>query len=323
MGSTALRRSATLLLSVIVGLWAVPYGTAHSFGQSRVAQARSVRSGEAQSRPSIPHPAIFRDVPGRGLLVKAWVNSVGPFNFAVDTGAGATLLSPQLASEAHVLIKGNQGNTIAGLSGISVSAHEARIATLAIGDSENLLPAKGIELVTTGLPSGVDGVLDPTEAFAPLGFVIDIEQGELSAFDPHDTPVRISDQPPDGTVVQWLKDGHGRRPFVMLDSGERALLDTGSNLGFAIRDNNLSRSDRNQQGYIIRDVGGGRVSAHRIAPATIAIGSLTLRKIPTDVVSGAEADAPVLLGLSALRPFRLRFDPLHHLIEIASSHRRS
>jgi hypothetical protein len=34
------------------------------------------------------------------------------------------------------------------------------------------------------------------------------------------------------------------------------------------------------------------------------------------MISGAEADAPVLLGLSALRPFRLRFDPVHRLIEI-------
>ena len=322
MGSIALRRLATILLSLIVGSWAVPYGTAHSFAQ-RKTQARSVRTGEIQSRLSIPRPVSFRDVPGRGLLVKAWVNSVGPFNFAVDTGAGATLLAPHIASEAHVVIKGNHGDTIAGLSGISVSAHEARIATLAIGDNENILPAKGLELVTTGLPSGVDGVLDPTEAFAPLGFVIDVERGELSAFDPHDTPVKMSDQPPDGAVVQWLRDGHTRRPFVMLDSGDKALLDTGSNLGFAIRENNLSKSDRNGQGYIIRDVGGGSVSARRVAPATIAIGSLTLRKIPTDVVSGAEADAPVLLGLSALRPFRLRFDPLHHLIEIAPSRQRS
>jgi hypothetical protein len=39
--------------------------------------------------------------------------------------------------------------------------------------------------------------------------------------------------------------------------------------------------------------------------------------VPTDLVSGTEADAPVLLGLSALRPFRLKFDPLHRLIEIA------
>ena len=38
------------------------------------------------------------------------------------------------------------------------------------------------------------------------------------------------------------------------------------------------------------------------------------------MISGASSDAPVLLGLNALRPFRLRFDPLHRLIEIAPSY---
>jgi len=69
----------------------------------------------------------------------------------------------------------------------------------------------------------------------------------------------------------------------------------------------------------VNDV-GGRVSAHRVAPRTVSIGSLVLRNVPTDLISGASSDAPVLLGLNALRPFKLRFDPLHRLIEIAPSY---
>jgi hypothetical protein len=46
-----------------------------------------------------------------------------------------------------------------------------------------------------------------------------------------------------------------------------------------------------------------------------------LRNIPTDVISGAPAETPALLGLNALRPFRMRFDPLHRLIEIAPAER--
>jgi len=34
----------------------------------------------------------------------------------------------------------------------------------------------------------------------------------------------------------------------------------------------------------------------------------------------APSDAPAMLGLNALRPFRLRFDPLHRLIEISPSY---
>jgi hypothetical protein len=307
--------SAALLLSLTIAIWAVPLGTAHSFARDRTTSPTLSKIGNGVTGPSIPRPVSFREVRGRGLLVRTWVNSAGPYSFALDTGAGATLLSPRVASEAHVNIKSGRTSSIGGLSGATVSASEATLRSLALGDRENDLPAKGLVMVTGGLPRDLDGVLDPTEAFAPLGYAIDLPRGELSSFDPHEAPVRLSDQPAEGTVVQWLREGRGRRPFVQLDNGDRALLDTGSNLGLAIKDRDPS--SRTVSGYAVRDVGGGRVSARRAPPTTITIGSLVLRNIPTDLISGAEADAPVLLGLSALRPFKLRFDPAHRLIEIA------
>lgn len=302
-----------VILVLMMGGRAVSFGAALSAaGQTR----KPLRPNSAAARASVPRAVWFREVAGRGLLTETWVNGAGPFSFAIDTGAGATLLSPRVAEEARVKITAGRATSIAGLSGAAVTAHEASLQSLAVGDSENYLPAKGAVIVTSGLPSDLDGVLDPTEAFSPLGYVIDLPGRELAAFDPGDNPVRLGHEPDEGTVVRWLRESHGRRPFVMLDNGERALLDTGSSLGFAIKDNSRSDGQR-MSGYSVRDVGGGRVSARRIAPVTISIGSLTLRNIPTDVISGAEADAPVLLGLSALRPFRLRFDPLHQLIEIA------
>jgi hypothetical protein len=302
-----------LILVLATGIRAVSFGTALS--AARTTQTPIRKTGVEQT-VSVLYPVGFREVAGRGLLVRTWVIGAGPFSFAIDTGAGATLLSPRVADEARVKIKSGRATTIAGLSGRAVGAHEASVDSLAVGESENYLPAKGAVLVTSGLPRDLDGVLDPTEAFSPLGYVIDLPRLELSAFDPRNNPLRLDQQPAEGTVVQWLKESHGRRPFVMLDSGERALLDTGSSLGFAVKEN--SRGDgQGISGYEVRDVGDGRISTRRGAPTNISIGSLTLRRIPTDIISGAEADAPVLLGISALRPFRLRFDPLHRLIEIA------
>ncbi|HSP62039.1 MAG TPA: retroviral-like aspartic protease family protein [Pyrinomonadaceae bacterium] len=257
---------------------------------------------------------MFREVPGRGLLIRTWVNGAGPFSFAIDTGAGATLLSTRVVDEGQVQIRNARRASIAGLSGVSVSATAATIRSLAIGDRENYLPAKGLAMITSGLPRDIDGVLDPTESFAPLGYVIDIPRHEISAFDSHELSLRTDKQSAEGAVVPWLRESHGRRPFVQLDNGDRALLDTGSNLGLAIRD--LSPGSQRISGYAVRDVGGGSVSARRGRPTTVAVGSLTLRNIPTDLISGAEVGAPVLLGLNALRPFRLRFDPVHRLIEI-------
>lgn len=302
-----------VLLMLMTGGRAVSFGTALSLSVDTGTPNRGTPAVELK----VPRPVSFREVTGRGLIVKTWINSTGPFNFAIDTGAGATLLSPEVAEEARVTIKSGRTASIAGLSGTKVPARDASLQSLAIGDRENYLPAKGAVLVISGLPRDLDGVLDPTEVFSPLGYVIDLPQRELSGFDPQNTPVRMNEQPADGAVVPWLREGRGRRPFVMLDNGDRALLDTGSSLGLAIRD---SRSnDRNAPAYAVHDVGGGQISSRRVAASTIAIGALTLRRIPTDLVSGTDSDAPVLLGLSALRPFRLRLDPVHRLIEIAPS----
>lgn len=264
-------------------------------------------------------PVRLREVRGRGLLADVWVNSVGPFTFAVDTGAGATLVSPRVASAARLDVRSNRSRSIAGLSGRRTTAHDANVQSLAIGDRTNYVPGSQSVVVTPGLPSDIDGVLDPTEAFSPLGYIIDIPRLELATFDSRAMPLRLEDQPREGAIVRWLREGSSRRPFVQLDNGDRALIDTGSSLGLGIRSN--SESDRGRVSYS-RDIGGGQVSTQRVRPMTVAIGALSLKNIPTDVISGGEAGAPTLLGLSALRPFRLVFDPVNRLIEIAPASRR-
>src|SRR2546423_1096623 len=173
------------------------------------------RQPQPASSMALPRPVSFREVRGRGLLVSTWVNGVGPFNFAVDTGAGATIISPHVAGAAGVSVSTAPGPSIAGLSGATVPAHDGVIRDMAIGDPQNYLPTKRDVIVSSGLPPDLDGLLDPNDAF----------------------------------------------------------------------------------------------------------GSLVLRNIPTDVISGAPAETPALLGLNALRPFRMRFDPLHRLIEIAPTER--
>lgn len=298
-----------LLLAVALmaatGVRAVSSGTALF-----AAPAKSVIA----ARITIPHPVRFREVRGRGLLISVWLNSTGPFTFALDTGAGTTLISPRIASAARLKIRSQSGRSIAGLSGREVAVSAADIQTLAVGDRANVFPESIDAVVTSGLPADIDGVLDPTQAFSPLGYVIDIPRLELSAFDPQVTPLSAENQPPDGAVVPWLRERGSRRPFVQLDNGDRAMLDTGSSLGLAIRDSSAANG-RNVA--LSHDVGGGQIVTRRVRPTTVAIGALLLRNIPTDLISGAEADAPVLIGLSALRPFRLAFDPVHRLIEIA------
>ncbi|HYW70236.1 MAG TPA: retroviral-like aspartic protease family protein [Pyrinomonadaceae bacterium] len=264
----------------------------------------------------MPRAVTFREVRGRGLLVDVWINSSGPFTFAVDTGAGITIVSPRVAGAARVAIQGGASPSISGMSGAAVTGQAGRAQTIAVGDPENNLPGRTDLIISSGLPRDIDGLLDPNDAFGALGYSLDIPRHELSFFDPRESPLTTRVQPPEGAVVTWQQQGHSHRPFVTLNTGEQALIDTGSSLGLGVHDRNsepiYSRSSA------VHDV-GGTVASRRGEPRTVSIGSLELRNVPTDIISGAASDAPMVLGLNALRPFRLRFDPLHRLIEISPS----
>jgi hypothetical protein len=192
------------------------------------------------------------------------------------------------------------------------------VRTVALGSRENSLPARGLFVIAPGLPSDVDGILDPSELLGSLGYVIDIPTGELSFFDPRVQPLRTGAVPTGGAVVPWLTEGGSRRPFVMLAGGRRALLDTGSGFGLAVDESaaralGILATEGRQRGGT-RDLAGGEVPTRRVRAATVSIGALVLRGVPTDLLIRAEKGAPVILGRDALRPFRISFDPLNRLI---------
>ncbi len=328
--------ASALLVTLALQTWAAPSKrAAHLYGANEMGKEATSLDARMFTRPyesgavdanrsaqSLPFAARFRRVEGRGLLINAWINETGPYTLAIDTGAGATILSERVAQSAGVSTTGSRHMTIGGLSGArSGMGSEARLRSLAIGDKMNYLPSQSMVVITNSLPQGVDGVLDPTESYWPLGYVIDFPGGTISAFDPHTTPLRVDDTSAGGAVVSWISDGATRRPFVRLDSGRKALIDTGSGFGLA-----LSEAEAQSLGIIprarrsdaeVRDLGGGSVAAHRIAPLTIHIGSMALRNVPTDLLYGVERGAPILLGRDALYPFKLAFDPLNRLISIA------
>ena len=271
---------------------------------------------------SVPSTVRFHEDDGRGLLVRAWVNGAGPYTFAIDTGAGATILSSRVAGEARVELSGKRPIRIGGLSSAGgATAQEVVVRKFALGDENNVLPSSGLVIVTRQLAPGIDGVLDPAEVYWPLGFEIDLPRGMMSAFDARLNPLRLNQSlPADGTIVPWLFDGQSRRPFVMLEGGRRALLDTGSGFGLAVTEEAARvlgiAPGRGRERPIVRDISGGGIPSRRVSPATVHLGTLVLQGVPTDILQGARAGSPILLGRDALRPFRLTFDPLNRLIRI-------
>jgi hypothetical protein len=239
--------------------------------------------------------------------------------FAVDTGAGGTIISSQAMHRAGLTSIAGRKTSIGGLGGtIRVSGEETLLNNLAIGQPDNVVPSRQHALVVPNLPAGLDGILDPTDTYAPLGYIIDLPNQELRTFDSASSRLRLGNDPPGGAVVRWVREGDGDRPFVRLGDNRLALIDTGSGLGLGLTyDAIVTPGDRRPQQRAVRDLSGGAVQSRRVAPSTVTIGSLVLEKVPTDVLIGAHQGAPVILGRDALYPFRLTFDPASRLIEIA------
>ncbi len=308
--SVTLRAISAYFIALAAISWA-----ASSFGAAHLNPLAAGLVEDTALYEPLPSPVRLRDDRNRGLTTSTWLNGRGPYVFVVDTGAGVTIISERIASEAGVQVKTGRTTAIAGLSGKRVVAvREAVVGRIALGTPQNVLPSSSHVLIAP-VPQGIDGILDPTEAFAPLGYSIDLPRLYLSAFDPRAEGLKIRNQPPGGATVRWLRDRESRRPFVRLGDGRLALLDTGSALGLGL--NEEHSLNHRPRGDSIRDIAGGTIQANRVGPSTVTIDSLVLRGVPTDIIRGAEAGAPVILGRDALFPFRITFDPLHRLIEIA------
>jgi predicted aspartyl protease len=304
----------SIALSVLAAVaWAVPVsGAAHFFAGER---PRLVQSGSR-----LPQPARFRTSKDRGLVISTWVNGRGPYVFVIDTGAGVNVISAALVGPAGLSVTQTRQTLLGGLSGATTSSNrEATIDTLALGNKNNLLPSGNSAIVVSYLPAGIDGILDPTQAFAPYGYSIDMPNGQITALD--DVGESSHGSASDGATVEWLRRGDSDRPFVRLGDGRLALIDTGSRFGLAISDRQAIVISRNKTRHTIPslDLGGGTINARRVAPTTITIGELVLRGIPTDILSGVGEDAPVILGRDALYPFKISFDPGRRLITFVSS----
>jgi len=255
----------------------------------------------------------LRDDAEHGLLAKGWINGAGPFVFAIDTGAGASIVSQRVITQARLQVTKARTPLVGGLSTSPISSdQETRLGGLSLGKPGNRVPGPVVAAVVPNLPREIDGILDPTEVFSPFGYSVDLPHRELRVFDASSSGLNMNQQPRDGAVVRWVHDGGSHRPFVKLADGRLALVDTGSGLGLAL--NEGRSANRSENARVRQDLGGGRVQSRRVAPQTVNIGALVLNRVPTDVLSGVAAGTPIILGRGALFPFRITFDPVARLI---------
>lgn len=288
---------ALLILAIAVTLGVVPSGTALNHVSD-----------------TFPRPIKFEDDRSGGLLTDVWIDGAGPFTFAIDTGAGLTIITRRVAAQAKLPVQRSSRPLVGGLSAATITSNEeTRLRRLAVGSQTNLMPSSSTAAVVAQLPGAIDGILDPVDAFKPLGFSIDLPNKTINAIDPAVAGLKGVAVPRDGTIVRWLREAGSHKPFVRLSDGGLALLDTGSGFGFAFRATRAPSAA--SQARNVSDLGGG-VRSEKVAPMTISIDTLELRNVPTEVLHGAAPDTPAILGRRALYPFKLTFDPVARLIAI-------
>jgi hypothetical protein len=260
-------------------------------------------------------PIKLRDERERGLLVSGWLNGAGPFVFAVDTGAGVSLITRSVVERARLQVTKSRRPLVGGLSTSPISSdQEAKLSSLALGYPDNQIRTRSAAAVVVTLPGSIDGILDPTEVFAPNGYSVDLPNRELRFFDANAEGLRLNQVPRDGAVVRWVREAGDDRPFVRLGDGRLALIDTGSGFGLALNETRTVAGRNHGQVENRTDLGGGRVQWRQVAPQTVSIGALVLRGVPTDVLSGVTPGTPIILGRRALFPFKITFDPIARLI---------
>jgi Aspartyl protease len=305
-------------LSVALVAWAVPiFGIAHQ----RFERPESTRVTIGSGRTMVP--IRLRDERDRGLLASGWINGVGPFVFAIDTGAGVSLISRNVVGRAGLPVTKSRRPLVGGLSTSPISSNEETpISGLALGNPDNDIPGSFTAAVVSNLPRDIDGILDPTEVFSPFGYSVDLPNHELRVFDTTTPRLRLSAVPAGGAVVRWVREAGSHRPFVRLEDGRLALLDTGSGFGLALNEGRYEAgSNHRREGNTIQDLGGGAVQSREIAPQTVSIGALVLRGVPTDLLIGVAPGTPIILGRRALFPFRITFDPAAKLISFEPTER--
>lgn len=296
---------ALTTLSIATVAWAVPnLGIAHRYLQS-VQYVSPIRLRQSD----------------HGLTATGWINGAGPFTFAIDTGAGVSLISRSVVERARLPVTKSGRTLVGGLSTTPIASdQEARLSALSLGTPNNRIPTRAVAAVVASLPGSIDGILDPTEVFSPLGYSVDLPNHELRVFDANTHGLRLNQVPRDGAVVRWVREAGNDRPFVRLGDGRLALIDTGSGFGLAVNDGRVV--GRNHSEVENRtDLGGGRVQSRPVQPQTVTVGALVLRGVPTDVLTGVAPGTPIILGRRALFPFKITFDPVARLISFEPTER--
>lgn len=249
-------------------------------------------------------------VPGR-------VNGVGPFTFALDTGAGQPVLAPEPAARLGLRI--DQTKTATGAGG-QIAVGLARTESFAVGEAARrdvpVIVSGEIGRISTAVGTNLDGVVG-YEFFRHYRLTLDYRTRLLTLADEPAAPGQ--DRPPPGVRVP-LRLAHPAKPLIVVsatvdETGPHPFaLDTGAS-SCVIARRLAERLGLRAEATAAVTGGGGPVASSAGLVKSIAVETATVHNLPVAVVDFLDAlnqalgtELQGIIGYNYLREFLVTID---------------
>jgi predicted aspartyl protease len=282
-----------------IALTAASHGAA---AQSQIAAA--TEAGPEAIDPSITHILALRADAYRRMTVPVTLNGQGPFNFMVDTGAQATVLSIALADQ--LMLTERNTATLIGMASVR-QVQTAQIGEISFGEHSNF--GARAALVDGSNIGGADGILG-LDSLQDRRVLLDFanrqmeiaHSGERSSTRGYDIVVRARTR--NGQLIIASAEIDGVRTAVMVDTGAQG------SIGNAALQRRLRRS-RSGIETEMTDINGvmatGSVHfARRLDFGRAQLNNLTITFTPSPTFAALDLeDEPALiLGMNELHLFK-------------------
>ncbi len=287
---------------------ALAQGDSDPAGRSETPANDAQTSADANQPPANSEPVVetlaMQTERFRRMTVPVTIKGQGPFDFMVDTGAQATVLSSDLAEQLELFDR--EGATLVGMASAR-QVETTMIPEFALGS--RLLTIRTAPIVEGRHIGGADGILG-LDSLQDQRVLLDFENGELHISDnfenggatSYDIVVRARERL--GQLIIHRAEIDGVTTAVIIDTGAQGSV------------GNLALQERMNHRMLLEDAIMTDVNGVRIAGETRVARRLEMDRVQLNNIPISFADSPtfhgldlvdrpaLILGMSELRMFR-------------------
>jgi predicted aspartyl protease len=260
------------------------------------------------------------------MLLPVRLNGEGPFEFILDTGAGISLLTPELAQRLDIKATGSkEGHTAGG----KVSVSLAKVSSLALGDTElNDLEVGIVDLSHIGHTVGakIDGDLG-YNFLKHFRLTIDYHNLELRLDDPKrfdcvgaspltEIPIRLAAPAKPLILVDTYLEGRGPFQFAIDTGTSTSAISPELARELGVKSAPLGPATT---GGAQVELSGGKIQALQIGGAKIDNVGVVIGPFLAALSQAAGAKLDGIIGYNFLRHYRVVVDYPNQMLSLFSA----